>query len=313
VPKYNPPPNWPAPPPGWTPPTGWKAPANWPPPPNGWKFWLPDEKEGSWFGRHKILSTVGGVLAGLALLTTFFSIGDDTPSAVSETSASPTTSAATSIPEKSSSPSTGPAEEEESLPGIGDTVRDGVLEFTVKSMNCGVTQIGDEYLNKEPQGQYCIVTIKVKNASKKPTTWDGDNQTLIDTKDSEYSPDNSAWAYLDANNTLLEEINPGNSVTGRVAWDVPKKTKPDRLLLKEGIFGFSEGVTVSLREPATTKASKTTGSSATFKHFKVTVNRVSGKGSTVNVLAEVCVRRLPPDPQGDRTRISWKPWSIRTS
>jgi hypothetical protein len=26
-----------------------------------------------------------------------------------------------------------------------------------------------------------------------------------------------------------------------------------------------------------------------------------------------CVRRLPPDPQGDRTRISWDPWSIRTS
>ena len=32
----------------------------------------------------------------------------------------------------------------------------------------------------------------------------------------------------------------------------------------------------------------------------------------VQVLAEVCVRSLPPDPQGDRTRISWDPWSIRT-
>jgi len=31
------------------------------------------------------------------------------------------------------------------------------------------------------------------------------------------------------------------------------------------------------------------------------------------VLAKVCVRKLPPDPQGDRTRISWDPWSIRTS
>jgi len=97
-------------------------------------------------------------------------------------------------------------------------------------MMCGVPQIGDEYFNKEPLGQNCIGTIEVKNASKKPTTWDGDNQTLIDTEDNEYSPDNSAWAYLDANNSLLEEINPGNSVTGRVAWDVPKKTKPFGLL-----------------------------------------------------------------------------------
>jgi hypothetical protein len=54
------------------------------------------------------------------------------------------------------------------------------------------------------------------------------------------------------------------------------------------------------------------GSSATFKHFKVTVSRIASNGSTVNVLAKVCVRKLPPDPQGDRTRISWEPWSIRT-
>src|SRR5829696_8918171 len=76
MPKYNPPPNWPAPPPGWTPPQGWKAPANWPPPPNGWKFWLPDEKDGSWFGRHKTLTSVGGLAAlVLVLIGTFASGG----------------------------------------------------------------------------------------------------------------------------------------------------------------------------------------------------------------------------------------------
>ena len=58
---------------------------------------------------------------------------------------------------------------------------------------------------------------------------------------------------------------------------------------------------------------RTSGSSATFKHFRVTVSRIARNGSTVNVQAKVCVRRLPPDPQCDRTRISWDPWSIRTS
>lgn len=29
------------------------------------------------------------------------------------------------------------------------------------------------------------------------------------------------------------------------------------------------------------------------------------------VRAQVCVRSLPPDPQGNRTRISWDPWSAR--
>jgi hypothetical protein len=66
---------------------------------------------------------------------------------------------------------------------------------------------------------------------------------------------------------------------------------------------------------ATTKPKPTpsgSGSSATFKHFRVTVSQIARNGSTINVLAKVCVRKLPPDPQGDSTRISWDPWSIRT-
>jgi curved DNA-binding protein CbpA len=76
------------------------------------------------------------------------------------------------------------------------------------------------------------------------------------------------------------------------------------------------GGTTGSTESATTKPKPTpkiSGSSATFKHFEVTVSRIARNGSTINVQAKVCVRRLPPDPQGDRTRISWDPWSIRTS
>jgi len=77
MPNYNSPPNWPAPPPGWTPPDGWQAPANWPPPPKGWKFWLPDENEGSWFGRHKVLTGVGGGLAALLFIGVVATVGSD--------------------------------------------------------------------------------------------------------------------------------------------------------------------------------------------------------------------------------------------
>jgi hypothetical protein len=75
------------------------------------------------------------------------------------------------------------------------------------------------------------------------------------------------------------------------------------------------GTPSSTKSP-TTKSKptpKASGSSATFKNFRVTVSRIEGNGSTVNVQAKVCVRKLPPDPQGDRTRISWDPWSLRTS
>ena len=53
------------------------------------------------------------------------------------------------------------------------------------------------------------------------------------------------------------------------------------------------------------------GSSASFEHFRVTVSQVSSSNSQVRLQAKVCVKSLPPDPQGKRTRISWDPWSIR--
>jgi hypothetical protein len=38
--RFNPPPNWPAPPhPGWQPPAGWMPDSRWPPPPPGWQLW----------------------------------------------------------------------------------------------------------------------------------------------------------------------------------------------------------------------------------------------------------------------------------
>jgi hypothetical protein len=40
--RFNPPPNWPAPPPGWTPSPGWAPDPSWPPPPEGWQLWIDD-------------------------------------------------------------------------------------------------------------------------------------------------------------------------------------------------------------------------------------------------------------------------------
>src|SRR5215207_6806986 len=108
MPKFNPPPNWPAPPPGWTPPQGWKAPANWPPPPKGWKFWRPDEKDGSWFGRHKTLTSVGGLAALVLLLIGTIASGGDDPApnaaATPTAGASSTATAPTPTPKPSPTP-----------------------------------------------------------------------------------------------------------------------------------------------------------------------------------------------------------------
>ncbi|MFB0833747.1 hypothetical protein ACX8Z9_08180 [Arthrobacter halodurans] len=40
--RFNPPPNWPAPPAGWTPPAGWQPDPSWGPAPEGWPLWVED-------------------------------------------------------------------------------------------------------------------------------------------------------------------------------------------------------------------------------------------------------------------------------
>jgi hypothetical protein len=205
--------------------------------------------------RHPIL-TIGGVIVGLVLVSSIFNLGGDRSSTVAAgpTSAVPSgTPSTTPTPvgrtaqprETQRSKETQPAKKVAQA-GIGDPVTDGPLRFTVKSVRCGVTRIGDAYLNKKPQGQFCLVSIKVKNVSNQPTTFDGDNQTMINRQGQEFSSNVEAGLYLEDANTFLEEINPGNQLTGTIVFDVPKKTKPAKLLLKSGVWGFSDGVTVYL-------------------------------------------------------------------
>jgi hypothetical protein len=44
--RFNPPPNWPAPPPGWVPSPGWRPSPEWPAPPPGWQLWIDDMAPG---------------------------------------------------------------------------------------------------------------------------------------------------------------------------------------------------------------------------------------------------------------------------
>ncbi|SDN55233.1 hypothetical protein SAMN05216355_10690 [Actinomyces ruminicola] len=45
--RFNPPPNWPAPPEGFTPPAGWQPDPAWGPAPEGWQLWVEDSAPGA--------------------------------------------------------------------------------------------------------------------------------------------------------------------------------------------------------------------------------------------------------------------------
>ncbi|MEU5725012.1 DUF4352 domain-containing protein [Micromonospora sp. NPDC047738] len=128
---------------------------------------------------------------------------------------------------------------------IGQPARDGKFEFTVKSSKCGVAKIGTDLVGAKAQGQFCLVTINVKNIGKESQMFDGSSQKAYAADGTEYSADGGAAIYANKNaETFLNDINPGNQVTGVVVFDIPKNVKLAKLELHDS--PFSGGVTVAL-------------------------------------------------------------------
>ncbi|MCZ7422946.1 DUF4352 domain-containing protein [Verrucosispora sp. WMMA2121] len=135
--------------------------------------------------------------------------------------------------------------EEKTTAKIGDPARDGKFEFTVKSSKCGVRKVGSDLLGATAQGQFCLITVKVKNIGKEAQMFDGSSQKAYAADGTEYSADGTAGLYANENaETFLNDINPGNQVTGVVVFDIPKKVKLTKLELHDS--PFSGGVEVSL-------------------------------------------------------------------
>jgi hypothetical protein len=97
-------------------------------------------------------------------------------------------------------------EPEKSEPGIGDKVRDDDYQFTVIKVRCGVSRVGGAYLNEKAQGQFCLVSLRVKNVGDDPTHYSEENQTLIDTKGKEHSPDDEAIRVLASRYLLVADL-----------------------------------------------------------------------------------------------------------
>jgi hypothetical protein len=191
-----------------------------------------DKSSKSWFGRHKILTVLGVlILIGIIASATNSSKSNTTGNAAKSSSpAKPATKATTAK--------------------IGQAANDGKFAFTVNSVKCGETSVGDQYLNRTAQGQYCRLNVTVKNIGDKKQSLAGSDQYLFNAAGQKYSADDTAGFYAQATgssggSTWYEDINPGNSVTGDILFDIPKDQTPTSAELHDS--AFSGGVKVSLQ------------------------------------------------------------------
>ncbi len=186
----------------------------------------------NWVKKHKVLTAVGVlVLIGIIAAATG---GGDTATNKGASSNSNNSQTANEQPK-------------ETVAKLNESARDGKFEFTVASVECGKPSVGtNEYLTKQAQGQFCLVNVTVKNIGNEAQTFDSSSQYLFDASEAKFSADGTASLYANPQgSTFLNQINPGNSVSGVLVFDLPKDKTPVYAQLHDS--PLSNGVKISLQ------------------------------------------------------------------
>lgn len=139
---------------------------------------------------------------------------------------------------KSSSGSSGSGNSSKAA-AAGSTVKDGKFQFTITSVSQAKTAG-----TSTAQGEYTILHLKVSNIGTEGQTLDDSNQYVYDSAGRKFTADSAADLGLSNDTVFLDNINPGNNVTGEIAFDMPKGDKPVKAELHDS--AFSGGVTVNL-------------------------------------------------------------------
>ena len=125
---------------------------------------------------------------------------------------------------------------------IGEIVQVGDVEYIVNSKSLS-QNVGGEY-GKTANGIYLIVNVTVKNTGKKSIKVTDDFFKLLK-GDTEYATDSAAGLYANEEaKFFLSELNPENSITGNVVFDLSNETANAsglQLQVQTGIWGTQKG------------------------------------------------------------------------
>jgi hypothetical protein len=132
---------------------------------------------------------------------------------------------------------------------VGTPVRDGKFQLTITSVT-HAKSVGDtaDGLGDTAQGKYTILHVTVTNIGNEPQTLDDSSQYVYDASGRKYDASTSADADLNSasgsDNVFFNDINPGNTVRGELAFDMPAGLKAVKAELHDS--AFSDGITVNL-------------------------------------------------------------------
>lgn len=126
----------------------------------------------------------------------------------------------------------------------GAEIRDGKFEFDVKSMECGLEQVGSGFSREKAKGQFCVVTMTVSNIGDESQIFSDGDQYAYNADGAKYSADGGAGLALNKGDKgFLPEINPGNSIDNvKVVYDIPADQEIVELELHDSFL--SDGIRI---------------------------------------------------------------------
>lgn len=218
-----------------------QQPASWQPGPAAAQA----PKKKNWFARHKLLTIAGAILLAIILMNLATgNRGGQSPAAEQ----GQTAGAAAEQSQDAGQQAAGQQAAADAAPaaaGIGTAVQTGDFSVTITGVEPGVAQVGSDVLGQQAQGQYVLVQVSVTNTGKTAETFLDSGVTLIDDQGREHRVDSSAALYLGEQSLMIQQINPGNTATGTLAFDIPADATPVTAILQSSML--AEKVEVALQ------------------------------------------------------------------
>jgi hypothetical protein len=119
----------------------------------------------------------------------------------------------------------------------------------ISRVDCSRATVGAEHLTRTAKGKFCVVSLSVRNIAGGSQYFVGRAQKAFDASGVSYHDDEIAGVYANHDTqTFLERVSPGEKVSGKLVFDVPKAVTLTRVDLHDSLL--SGGVTVTLRHPS---------------------------------------------------------------
>lgn len=200
---------------------------------------MSNETEGAtkknWFARHKILT---GILALFLFFIVIGMIG-------SGGSGSSTSSSSNGDSSDSGTSATSEKTTTESVAKVGESVTDKDLDFVVTDITTAKT-LGNSFTEKDAQGTFQVITLKITNQGKETKTIDSSMFQLTDSEGRTFDRSvegQSAKGFGEGNVDLfLQQVQPGLSVTGDIVFDIPDNASGLQLIVKGSVFSSGKKI-----------------------------------------------------------------------